>query len=165
MLYFEYKIKPSSLFSYFHYFRCSCCLRSPFFRVFLAFSFFFQGFFKSQVCVSFPMAPLLFPQVEKIVSRVTPTSLHKTFHRSFLSIKTHYTRAPNLNEWIILFFLPLPPDLVDAQSKRRLVFYLKQITTAFLSPFLGFSTLFLDFTRSLLECWLWIQFYLWVRRG
>lgn len=88
-----------------------------------------------KVGVSPPMAPLSYPRVEKIISRVTP-SFSKTFTQAFLY-------APHSHKRITLFFFPLPPNLVDAHSERRLFFYL-----AFLSLFLGLSTLFLNFFKS-----------------
>lgn len=88
-------------------------------RYFLKFLSLFHSsfnFFEFQVHAFFSMAPLSFLQIEKIISKVTPTSLWKTFYRSFLSMKTHYIRAPHLNGQIALFSWPPPRDLVDAHT-------------------------------------------------
>lgn len=84
------------------------------------------------------MAPVLYPWVEKIVSRVTPTSLLEFFSRAFFSMETHYIHALNSNERITLFSFTPPPDPVDAQSERKLVFCLKQIDCGLSFPFSGF---------------------------
>lgn len=75
---------------------------------------------------------------KKIISRVTPTSFWENFRRSFLSTETYYIQAPNLNEQIALFSLPPLPNLVDSQSNRRLIFYLKHIDYDLSFPFSGF---------------------------
>lgn len=84
------------------------------------------------------MVPLSYLRVEKVVFRVTSTSLLETFPRAYLSVETHYIQAPNFNERIALFSFPPPPDLVDAQSERRLIFYLKHIDYDLYFPFYEF---------------------------
>lgn len=81
------------------------------------------------------MAPLPFPRVEKIVSRITPISFRKTFPRSFLSTKTYYIRALNLNEQIALFFPPSSwPNGCPTQDETCLLFEIY-----WLWPFFTFS--------------------------
>lgn len=84
------------------------------------------------------MAPVLYPRVEKIVSSVIPASLLEFFSRAFFSMETHYIHALNSNERITLFSFTPPPDPVDAQSERKLVFCLKQIDCGLSFPFSGF---------------------------
>ncbi|KAG8644188.1 hypothetical protein MANES_11G107750v8 [Manihot esculenta] len=104
--------------------------------------------FKLKVGILSLVVPLSFPWVEKIVSRVTPSSLSEAIPQFFLSIETHYIRTLNFNEQIPLFSFPPPYDLVDAQFERRLVFYLKQVNYGLSFPFFGFFTLFSNFSRS-----------------
>lgn len=124
-LFFKYKNRSSSSFSYFSHF-CYSYFCLLFLESLSLFSSFLQ-LFQFQVRTSLPIDYLPLPWVEKIIYRVTPTSLWETFHRSFLLMETHYIRALNLNEHIVLFSFSHPPDLVDAHSERRLTFYLKQI--------------------------------------
>lgn len=73
------------------------------------------------------MAPLPYSRVEKIISGVTSSSLSKASPWAFLSTENHYIRTPHSHEQIALFSFPIPPNLVDAKSERRFVFYLKQV--------------------------------------
>lgn len=93
--------------------------------------------FKLKVGILSLVVPLSFPWVEKIVSRVTPSSLSEAIPQFFLSIETHYIRTLNFNEQIPLFSFPPPYDLVDAQFERRLVFYLKQVNYGISFSFFG----------------------------
>lgn len=138
---FKYKYRALLLLFHFHCPYCTCL-------IFLKSSSFLPSsfkLFKLQAHILFPMAPLPYLRVEKVVSRVTPTSLREAFPRSFLSAKTYYVQTPNSNGRIALFSFPPPLDLMDAQSKRRLVFYLKQIDYGLSFPFSSFVHSILGF--------------------
>lgn len=118
----EYKYRDLPLLSHFCCFCCNCPL-------FLESSSFLPSSFKLcefQVRILLPMVPLSYPRINKIVSTVTLTSLQEAFPDPFFLRRsiTFELRIPM--NGLLLSFAPTH-DLVDAQFKRMLVFYLKQI--------------------------------------